>query len=150
MTTFFCDHYLCYNDTTFLIRGLSMNFVITNVRKIYNEYYNFPENMDMFDGRLPFSDYLMDGEDKVILSLVDKKIIGFCLLHEDSPGYWVKLAVSVDSQYRRQGVAKKMLTLAHQFIIQKNAKMLHGIYSEEGNKFLHKINMQFQDTYAKI
>lgn len=127
-----------------------MNYLITNVRNVYEYFYQLPENFDLFDGSLMFADYLVDGDDTIILSLVDNKIIGFCLLHNEIQNYWVKQAVSVMEKYRNQGIAKKMLTLAHHFVKNRNGKMMEGNYTQDGYKYLHKINMQFKTIYVKI
>ena len=127
-----------------------MYFVNTKVNEVYDYYYKFPENINMFNEELMFSDYLVNGNDSIILALIDKKIIGFCLLNEISKGIWVKEAVSVHSEHQRKGIATKMLFMAHKFVTDLNGKMRLSKYSKSGQEYLHKINMQYSDSYDKL
>lgn len=121
---------------------IEINLIITDVNNVYKSYYSLPANKDLFSGILPFSDYLVNGSDRIILALDYQKIIGFCLLHEIEKGVWVKEAVSVNKEYRQRGIAKSMIDISYELVKNLNGKMNIGKYSDDGKKYLHKINVK--------
>lgn len=127
-----------------------MQFVITNVRNLYEVYYKLEENSDIFDGRIPMIDYCLDGSSTIILSLLENKIIGFCLLTQKNINELVSEVVSVDKNYRHQGIAKKMLNLANSYCINNNRKLISGSFSKDGLRYLQKVHESFKYEYIKI
>lgn len=127
-----------------------MHYLITNVRMVYEYFYQQPENYNLFNGDLMFADYLINGDDTVILCLDKNKIIAFCLLRNIEENKWVKEAISVLQKYRRQGIATQLIYLAYDFVDQNKGYILEGNYSKDGYKYLYKINMQLKTNYAKI
>jgi GNAT superfamily N-acetyltransferase len=124
-----------------------MNYIITDVFTLYEKFYKMPENSDLFDGRLPLIDACLKGDDKLFLCCLNNKIIGFCLLNKKDSHTYVNEATSVDKNYRNQGIAKKLLQIAHQYAINKNSKIISSGYSIDGAKYLKKIDENFSTKY---
>lgn len=125
-----------------------METIITDVYTLYQHYFHFKENEDIFDGRIPMMERCVNGSDILILALEESKIVGFCLLEKKDDKTYSNEATSVDLLYRQRGVAKKMLFKAHEHIHSLGATIVSSGYSKDGLKYLKKIDEFIVSSYA--
>lgn len=125
-----------------------MKIIVTDVYNLYSKFYKIPENYDIFSGRIPMMERCVNGKDVLILAVEENKIIGFCLLEKKENSVYSNEATSVDASYRRQGIAKKILLTAHSYIHSLGATIVSSGYSEDGLKYLKKIDENAVYSYA--
>lgn len=117
------------------------------------KYYNngVGSNPDIFDRIKYLLSRGLQKED-VLFCLDGKKVIGVLGIQKspyEKNTMWLKY-VSVDEQYRNQGIAKSLLEKLYQKATKEGFTIKRSTPTEMGKKYLTNIHKKLQDKYKKV
>jgi len=118
--------------------------------RFYRDAYEF--NCDLFERIRYLHSGEMRQEDHFVAFAENKRVVGDLALQQspyDSQILWLK-HVSVDEEYRNQGIAGRLLRRCMDHLEQTGKKMKLSSFSDDGERYLRHVLQRLETAHPDV